>query len=286
MVLEDAVKPLTANPIFVSMLLVVLAGVFAFLLGKVLVRRLRKSIADDAILSEAGSSEEQIPLQFYHGVIQHLKQQKYELQSLQQVERRRAKASDNISAAILSNLSSGVLFFTVSGLVRQTNAAAKQILGFASPVGMTASELFRTEHGSDIVQAIGAALHDKVPKACVGVRYITPAGFDRTLDVTVTVVRTAADEILGAACLVNDCTEMAEIRRQLHLRGEISGEMAFELRNSLATISGFAQQLAASGNPDMARQLASDIAAESAHLDRTIGGFLMGGEAAKAASGA
>ena len=79
----------------------------------------------------------------YHAVIQQLKQQKHELQSLQLVERRRAKTSENISAAVLSNLSSGVLFFTPNGLVRQANASAKRILGFASPVGMSAAEIFR-----------------------------------------------------------------------------------------------------------------------------------------------
>jgi PAS domain S-box-containing protein len=280
------VKLLISNPILGSMLLVVLVAVFAFVLGKVLVRRMGQSIAHEAILTAEGSSREQMPMHIYHSVIQQLKQQKYELQSLQQIERRRAKASDNISAAILSNLSSGVLFFTVGGLVRQTNATAKQILGFASPVGMTAAELFRAEHGSEIVQGIEAALHDQRARQCLGVRYTSPAGLDRTLDVTVTVVRAAAGEILGAACLVNDCTEIASIRRQLDLRAELSGEMAFELRNSLATISGYAQQLAASVDPDMARQLASDIAAESAHLDHKIGGFLMGGETARAAAGA
>ena len=37
------------------------------------------------------------------------------------LERRRAKTSENISAAVLSNLSSGVVFFTPNGLVRQAN---------------------------------------------------------------------------------------------------------------------------------------------------------------------
>ena len=50
--------------------------------------------------------------------------------------------------------------------------------------------------------------------------------------------------------------------------------MALELRTSLTTISGYAQQLAGSRDPDLARQLAADIAAEAARLDRTIGGFL------------
>ena len=75
---------------------------------------------------------------------------------------------------------------------------------------------------------------------------------------------------------------MTQIRRQQELRGEMSAEMALELRTSLTTISGYAQQLAASRDTDLARQLAADIAAEAAHLDRTIGGFLAGAKAAKA----
>ena len=68
------------------------------------------------------SAPETFPLHTYHAVIQQLKQQKHELQSSQREERRRAKTSENISAAVLSNLSCGVLFFTPNGLVRQANA--------------------------------------------------------------------------------------------------------------------------------------------------------------------
>ena len=84
------------------------------------------------------------------------------------------------------------------------------------------------------------------------------------------------------ACLINDRTEVTEIRRQQELRGEMSAEMALGLRNSLTTIAGYAQQLAASRDPELARQLAADIAAEAAHLDRTIGGFLASAKAARA----
>lgn len=285
MVLGSDVKLLIANPILLRMILAIFAAIFAFVMGRMMVRRMRYSVTEEAILTEDTRSPEQMPLHMYHAVIQQLKQQKHELQSLQQVERRRARTSDNISAAILSNLSSGVLFFTVNGLIRQTNAAAKQILGFASPVGMTAAELFRVpECGSELAAAVRSALHEKTPRQCTGAQYRTPAGEERTLDITVTVVRAPDGEVLGAACLVNDRTDMARIRRQMDLQGEVSGEMAFELRNSLATIAGYAQQLAASKDPDLARQLAADIAAESAHLDRKIGGFLVGGRMARAAT--
>jgi nitrogen fixation/metabolism regulation signal transduction histidine kinase len=231
-------------------------------------------------------------LHTYHAVIQQLKQQKHELQSLQLLERRRAKTSETVSAAVLSNLSSGVLFFTPNGLVRQANASAKQILGFASPAGMSAGQIFREAElisvadgaYANLADAVSVSLREKTRFQRLEARYRTPAGQERTLDITVSSVHAPDSEVLGAACLINDRTEMTEIRRQQELRGEMSAEMALGLRNSLTTISGYAQQLAASRDPELARQLASDIAAEAAHLDRTIGGFLAGAKAARAGS--
>jgi PAS domain S-box-containing protein len=272
--------------------LVLVAAGFAFMMGLLLMRRMRRSITEEASVADAPSAPESFPLHTYHAVIQQLKQQKHELQSLQLLERRRAKTSENISAAVLSNLSCGVLFFTANGLVRQTNSSAKQILGFASPAGMSAAQIFRgaelitTSDGAyaTLAEAVEASLREKTRFRRMEARYRTPAGEERTLDVAVSSVHAPDSEVLGAACLINDRTEMAQIRRQQELRGEMSAEMALELRNSLTTISGYAQQLAASRDPELARQLAADIAAESAHLDRTIGGFLASARAAKAGS--
>jgi signal transduction histidine kinase len=64
---------------------------------------------------------------------------------------------------------------------------------------------------------------------------------------------------------------------------------ALELRTSLTTISGYAQQLARNRDPELAQQLAADIAQEAVRLDRSVGGFLteksgIGGGTAQAAS--
>ena len=283
---------LVTNPLMLRTVLVFVAAGFAFMMGLLLMRRMRRSITEEASLADAPSAPESFPLHTYHAVIQQLKQQKHELQSLQLLERRRAKTSENISAAVLSNLSCGVLFFTANGLVRQTNSSAKQILGFASPAGMSAAQIFRGAElitASDgayatLAEAVEASLREKTRFRRMEARYRTPAGEERTLDIAVSSVHAPDSEVLGAACLINDRTEMAQIRRQQELRGEMSAEMALELRNSLTTISGYAQQLAASRDPELARQLAADIAAESAHLDRTIGGFLASARAAKAGS--
>jgi len=302
------VKLLT-NPIVLRMALVFVAGSFAFVVGLLLMKRMRRSISDEGSFSDASASSasESFPLHTYHAVIQQLKQQKHELQSLQVAERRRARTSENISAAVLANLSSGVLFFTPNGLVRQANASAKQILGFASPTGMSAAEIFREAElisssqttYANLAEAVNAGLREKTRFQRLEARYRTPAGKERALDITISPVHAPDSEApgaagpgmagqgvagLGVACLINDRTEVTEIRRQEELRGEMSAEMALGLRNSLTTIAGYAQQLAASREPELARQLASDIAVEAAHLDRTIGGFLAGAKGARAGS--
>jgi len=279
---------LLTNPIFLRMAAVFFTAVFAFVVALLVMRRLRKGLIDEDFSLDTPRESESLPLHTYHAVIQQLKQQKHELQSLQQSERRRAKTSESISAAVLSNLPCGVVFFTANGLVRQANGSAKHILGFASLVGMSAAELFRDADllGSSrtkLAEAVQAALQEKSPYRRLEAEYVTPRGEERELEITVSSLHGPGGEALGAACLINDRTEFLEIRRQQELRGEMSAEMALELRTSLTTISGYAQQLAASRDPELARQLASDIAAEAAPLDRTIGGFLAG-TAARAAA--
>lgn len=281
---------LLSNPIILRMALVFVAAGFAFVMGLLAIRRMRRGITEEAAFADSPVPTESFPLHTYHAVIQQLKQQKHELLSSQREERRRARTSENISAAVLSNLSCGVLFFTPNGLVRQANGSAKQILGFASPAGMSATEMFRDAElisssagaGANLAEAVDASLREKIRLRQLKARYHTPTGEERTLDITVSSVKASDNEVLGAACVINDRTEMTQIRLQQELQGEMSAEMALELRTSLTTISGYAQQLAASRDAELARQLAADIAAEAANLDRTIGGFLVSAKAAKA----
>ena len=160
------------------------AAGFAFVMGLLVIRRMRRSIVKSPRLPTLRWPPESFPLHTYHAVIQQLKQQKHELLSSQREERRRAKTSENISAAVLSNLSCGVLFFTPNGLVRQANGSAKQILGFASPVGMSAAEMFRdaelvsASDGSfaNLAEAVDASLRDNMRLRQLEARYYTPAG--------------------------------------------------------------------------------------------------------------
>jgi len=281
-----------SNPMVFRMAVVLLVTGFAFWMAILLLRRMRRVLTEESFAIDAAPELERFPMHTYNAVIQQLKQQKHELLSVQQVERRRAKTSENISAAVLSNLSSGVLFLTTNGLVRTANAAAKSILGFASPVGMSVAEIFRearviSSSSLGAREVLAAVVQGSLQAASASRRaeadYVTPAGEQRILEIMISPVYTPSGETLGAACLITDKTEFALIQRLQEVRGEMSGEMALALRNSLATISSYAQQLAVSRDPTMVRQLAVDIVSEAADLDHTIGGFLAGEKAAKSA---
>jgi PAS domain-containing protein len=283
---------LLANPLLLRAALVMLAAVGAFVLAIWAIRALRRNIAEEADLDSGSATKlDALPLHLYNTVIQQLKQQKHELQVQTQAEQRRARTTENFSQTVLSNLSSGVLVFGINGLVKQANPAAKQILGFNSPSGMSAADIFRgaeicaqtssSVHSDGLgdtqgplAEEVNAVLREGSKCRQIEADYTTPAGVKLRIAVTISPVPAADGSLIGAACLISDRTEFEQIRHQQQLHGEVSAEMALELRTSLATISGYAQQLARNREPDLAPQLAADIASEAARLDRHIGGFL------------
>jgi len=293
-----------ANPVLLRAAIVLIFAGCAFLVGLLFVRMLRKNILEEGIVGdEAAPSLESLPLHLYNTVIQQLKQQKHELLVQSQAEQHRAKASETFSQAVLSNLSSGVLVFGANGLVKISNPAAKAILGFASTTGMSAADIFRgavvdmgrpaTEPASDsqpsdepvtVADEIHVVMREGRKQRQVQTEYETPAAEKRFIHMTISHVPSVDGGLLGVTCLITDRTELESIRRQQERHGEISAEMALQLRTSLSTISGYAQQLASNHDPELAVQLAADIAHEAAQLDRTIGGFLTTNRPAKAAA--
>jgi PAS domain-containing protein len=286
---------LLLNPMVLRMGLLFFVAIAAFGLGLFVIRRLRKNLVEEPeSLNHAPLAAEGLPVHAYHAVIQQLKQQKHELTAQQLAERRKAKASDTLSSTILSNLSCGVLFLNTSGLVRQANAAARKLLGFASPVGLHTADLFRMatlrpDHDgsgseSSVEQALAPALAGKSAVRGLVVNYFTRDGESQVLEVTASPVLAEDASLMGTTLVLTDKTDIERIRHEQKMRQEISSELALGLRHSLTTIAGYAQQLACNRDPELAHQLADGIAHEAAQLDRTIGSFLGGARAAATSS--
>lgn len=219
-----------ANPIFMHGAVVLFCASFAFLLGMMFMRLLRKSIQEEADLSSDSPAMEALPLNVYNTVIRQLKQQQDELKVQTRVEQQKTRASENFNQAVLANLSCGVLSVGKNGLVKSSNPAAKQILGFASPVGMSLKDIFREaaiEKESSEGPASGVAL-EPVPVAeqfesvmrsaetrrDIGAAYETPSGEPRDLSITVVPMRGPDGTVNGAACLIDDVSELRKLRRE------------------------------------------------------------------------
>jgi PAS domain S-box-containing protein len=202
------------------------ASIFALVVGVLFIRSLRREITAETASAPVRADANMFPLETYHAVIQKLKQQDLELNELRRREKERARASESLSSAVLANLSSGVVLFDPRGLVQQANPAARAILGYASPVGLHARDVFagvtrlQVEAHADapvpqtLAEAVEGAL--RAGSICRDLRagYTSPAGEEKILSVTVTPVGPVA-QVLGAACLVGDITELVRLGEQL-----------------------------------------------------------------------
>src|SRR5207302_8570151 len=91
--------------------------------------------------SSSKNSDFDITLATYQSVIQQFKAQGQELERLRQQDRQRASTTENVSEAVISNLTSGVVLFSPVGLVQQANAAGKKILGEPRPLSLHPADM-------------------------------------------------------------------------------------------------------------------------------------------------
>jgi signal transduction histidine kinase len=283
---------LLANPMIVRTLLGFVLALALLVIGIWLIRKLRPKATTVEVERPVASDEAQgFAVEAYHGVIKRLKDQEQELQRLRQEASSRATASEGLSAAVLSNLASGVIVFNPGSLVQTANKASREILGYASPTGLHARDLFkgvinlRRETGESyssaepLLEALELCITQNIAYRRMELEYITPADQVRVLGITLSPVRGLSGSPLGAACLVSDLTQITNLSRQVRLRenlsalGEMSAGIAHEFKNSLATISGYAQMLATSTD-DISRDFGQRIANETATLNRIVTDFL------------
>jgi len=271
------------SPNFVRLAAVLLSTLAAFVVGIVGVRWLRRRLVDSGEVGEDLSPENATALYPYSAVIQQLKQQKFAAEIEQQAQRKRAKTSEYVTASMMAHLPCGVLLVGQNGLVRQANAAAKRILGFASPLGMSIVDVFRDaeaisdrEIGEKVAELFKNALQSKTQVAHFESVYLAPGGEQRVLDFTLIPMCAPSGEMIGMASVIVDESKTAGFREASARHSETSAEMALELRTSLATIREWAEQLAVAGNQERTQCLAGDISAEAQRLQRVVGGFLAG----------
>lgn len=276
---------LLANPLVIRMGIGLLVSMAVFVAGILIIRALRRGLVENESLPEPLGSPEDATYA-YSAVIQKLKQQKFELQNQHAAQQRRAKTSEQITAAVIANLPCGVLFIGPNGLAKQANAAARQLLGFASPLGMSPDAIFRNTlvaSGSGeparLADEIANSLRNRIRASFQG-SYETASGEQRSL--AFTLIPLTMDEASALACVIDDETAVAQSRREKLLQTEFIAEMALQLRSSLSVIRDCAERVSKAVQSDS--HLASDITAETDRIEKLVAEFVAEGSPEKAAA--
>jgi len=276
---------LLLNPVVVKVLVASLIAVFAFIVGAAVIHKLGSGISAEhsPVSSDA--------LAAYESVIQRLRHQEQQLEVLRRAESDRAQASESISAAVLANLSSGVLLFNSNGLVEQANDVARKILALIAPSGLHARDVFRAvtqvrmETGDPagaapfLADAIASTLQDGTAFRRLEADFELPAD-QRILGLTISPVRRQDGSILGATCLISDLTEITRLTADMRLRdhlaalGEKSAGVAAQFQKALALISTCTHKLTVEDDVAALRQFAFRIDAESKQLNRALSDFI------------
>ncbi len=153
------------------------------------------------------------------------------------------------SASIVESISSGILAFDDAARVTLWNRAAESVLAFdgRSARGKCLEDVFGPD---DPVTKLVAELLERGGVATR--REIARAGADgetRWIGVSSSILPRASGQASGGMLLVTDLTEAKRVRQSAELKdrlsavGEMSAGIAHEIKNSLHSLSGFANLL-------------------------------------------
>lgn len=228
------------------------------------------------------------------GVIEKLRAQEKELARLHVLAQERAQESERMTEEVTRNMPTGLLLVSATGAISSTNPAAEEALGLRPMRYRSYKEILGEDSG--LSQMLTACLRDGKTFQRGEVEHVTAEGEVRRLGVTIspiyrhermTVRRNVSDpprrpekKVSGALCLMSDLTELTALQKQIRWKenlaalGEMSAGIAHEFKNSLATISGYAQMIRGESKPGDIRDSAEKIIDQTRALTHVVTEFL------------
>ena len=229
------------------------------------------------------------------GVIEKLRAQEKELARLHLLAQERAQESERLTEEVTRNMPTGLLLVNATGAISSTNPAAEEALGIRTLRYRSYQEILGGD--SDLSKMLTACLRDAKTFQRGEVEHMTTDGEVRRLGVTISPIyrtvrnatRANADssvppapdmKVSGALCLMSDLTELNELQKQMRWKenlaalGEMSAGIAHEFKNSLATISGYAQMIRSEAKPGETRESAERILDQTRALTHVVTEFL------------
>jgi PAS domain S-box-containing protein len=252
------------------------AGVGFFLIHKMF--KEQREEANVAPRSPRVENEATFAMAAMQGVIAQMKEQEKELNDLRRAAEQRAKESARVSENIIREMPSGLMVFNREGFITAANPAVRTMLGVDTWSRRRYPEILGPQ--SNLAAHIRECLATGKTSTRETIEYLTPRGEVRLLGMSLSSFHGGSGELDGAVCLLSDLTETRQLQEQIRLKehlaalGTMSAGIAHEFKNSLATISGYAQLLRDGKLSETERDCAEKIVSEIRSLTRVVTDFL------------
>ncbi|MEE8576961.1 MAG: ATP-binding protein [candidate division Zixibacteria bacterium] len=243
--LDDAGRTI----LIVGMVALLLAAFLFLLLSKRIFapfRKIRETAerAGRPIVDSSGNVEQVVSE--YERIIDECKRTEDELRQMHAQSQKRADSLEQFNQYVLQAIDSGMVTLSPDGLVTSVNSAASQILQIdgAAMTCKPYTALFKSSNS--ILGEIQSALSGANTEYS---EHEFPIGERRSavLGLTLSAIRDSHARQMGLSVLINDLTELAQLRRQVELGntlnalGEMAGGLAHQIRNSLGVMAGYAR---------------------------------------------
>ena len=216
----------------------------------------------------------------FKGVIQQLRDKEHELQELHRQAQSRADSSEKFARDIFSALHLAILSLDAGGRFLDGNPALEDLLGRkrVALLNLGYAQIFPDSPA--IVEAFEAFYGNPQPRTASGLSLPAPGGTDRQVSLFISPLTSPQGVFQGAVAVLEDITGEQQLRHRLQTQenlvalGEMAAGIAHELKNSLSTISGYAQMLLGNARPGAEQKRAAALVREVEEMARVISDFL------------
>jgi len=186
-----------------------------------------------------------------------------------------------LHTSIVQSMSSGLLTVDLSGHIIFSNNAAHEILGLKSGeiAGRLVTELFSTIDISQLPH--NSRVGPPGPAARMETDYTHPSGVQITLGYSASLLQNENRETFGWIIIFTDLTKLKAIEEHLQrmerlvLAGRFAAEIAHEIKNPLAAMSGAMQMLKGeTGQNELSKKLMGIVQREIERINTLVTQFL------------
>ena len=239
-----------------SLLLYIVAGVGVLLIGLyVLLSKFIispfESIRREALTAGRPVDEREDDVEAvvdeYRRAIRELQEKEHELRQANNRIQARAESLEQYNEYLMNSMSSGLISVNCSGEISAVNHSGGAILDTTPEelIGRRPRDILGPD--ASITEAVEASNQNQESQPFREYDFRTLSGKQRHVGAIVSPVRDNEGTPLGISVLMNDLTEVGQLRRELEQKtrlsamGEMAGGLAHQLRNSIGAISGYAK---------------------------------------------